>query len=119
MREIKFRAWDIPGKFYFPVDTIEFLAGGIKANGPSYGEGWATVNKGFEDYCDITIVLEQFTGLKDKNGVEIYEGDLVMATSIYGWTTPRSVNEFGLNIRSISAKSFEVIGNIHEELKGE
>lgn len=61
MREIKFRAWD-GEKLYSP--TLE--DGKVFRNGRAY-----------EDYIPSSDPLMQYTGLKDKNGVEIYEGDIL------------------------------------------
>jgi uncharacterized phage protein (TIGR01671 family) len=61
MREIKFRAWDIIDKRM--ISWRELL---------DYGSGLA-------DYLEHPneLVFQQFTGLLDKNGEEIYEGDIV------------------------------------------
>lgn len=55
MREIKFRAWD-------------------KADG--FNNDFGSMSYGVRHDCDATEIM-QYTGLKDKNGVEIYEGDLL------------------------------------------
>ena len=58
MREIKFRAW---GKAY---------------NGNVPSRWWTEHLSGWLENRDVFAVM-QYTGLKDKNGREIYEGDIV------------------------------------------
>ena len=72
MREIKFRAWNKREKKMVDVHTIDFCNGNINANDS-------------DNYDDIVLgfdsILMQYTGIKDKNKTEIYEGDIVEAWS--------------------------------------
>jgi uncharacterized phage protein (TIGR01671 family) len=106
MREIKFRDYDPEKKEirYFDLDHYD--------------------KEEHNQWCNIM----QYTGLKDKNGVEIYEGDIIVGQ--FGYKEVVKIEEFNFITREDSCAGYgfkldscnlddikkyvEVIGNIYE-----
>ena len=117
MREIKFRVWDKDEKIIKKVESINFPLGG-----KSSSKTVCVYNE--EEDCYEWVYdyeLMQYTGIKDKNNKEIYEGDIV---EFYSNVEDEIITEkveyhFGIYragdyfVGKIYNKC-EVIGNIYE-----
>jgi uncharacterized phage protein (TIGR01671 family) len=138
MRPIKYRAWDKTEKKMYDLRDMYF---NVSIDHPRvvFEMPFEMVD---EDWKDHDLVLLAFTGLTDRNGTEIYEGDIVVGKPPHYTDEVKGVVKYGAlafafvgktkkgkewfdtitNPRIKKADHIEVIGNIYENpglLKGE
>ena len=110
MREIKFRAWGPNSKYMWSWE--ELIANNIPIN-------WLS---GDPNFCGERVIM-QYTGLKDKNGKEIYEGDKILDSNSVVWIVSFGAGSFVAtmmggsdceSLYSVIDKELEVIGNIYQ-----
>ena len=117
MRELKFRAWDIDKQKYVTCFDMS-----------EEGSVWTQEACCSPDYPNV--IVEQYTGLKDRNGREIFEGDILIDKDYtdkirtckveYDDNFAQfycSTNNRCWSFEDAKGDELEVIGNIHENLE--
>ena len=134
MRDIKFRAWDNRQNKYLNPDDVSISADGFITIFNADGKH----SRAVQPPGDLSpwFIIEQYTGLKDKTGIEIYEGDVVqyyprhngVPYRVY-WANESAkflIGRKGVVGQELSSVMYnldtgrivlEVIGNIHENPK--
>lgn len=118
MREIKVRAWYKPYKQMYQVESLRFDGNGVYRA--------VLIEESFYDRRIVEadeIVIEQFTGLKDKNSTEIYEGDILIDDTgepVEYWVVKFADGGFVGECAGVAESLFEltnleVVGNIHKD----
>jgi uncharacterized phage protein (TIGR01671 family) len=117
MRDIKFRCWDRANK---NMCGVKLIGGGYLWTDEKWLDSVCVNLQDNVHEIDVTCDVMQFTGLKDRHGREIYEGDIlkVKLNDILSEVAPVEYRKdgffwFGYNLSSVIHEG-EVIGNIYE-----
>ena len=121
MREHKYKAWDTVKKVMYSAEELGQDQETLSADGRGFVNvhGASTRLSQFHSH----LLPLEYTGLKDKNEKEIYEGDIIRSVLpgnpelvknfVIKWEYNETSGDIGFNVL-LRAENREVIGNIHE-----
>ncbi len=121
MREIKFRAWVKEKKAIFEVILIDYVSKKVTYIVERTGH---LLNIRHDKFNDVELM--QYTGIKDKDNKEIYEGDIlfesfgeryykvVFENGSFRAEFKGDFEEYSFDLIDVVAQGCEIVGNIYE-----
>lgn len=132
MNRLKFRIWDKQDKSFLSEEYLKHFKVAIAWDGQNIYQNFICGDKKVDD----EVIIQQYTGLKDKNGVLIFEGDLVQYNQnsnydginfevtwsdvSFGWVLKSKNGDYLTNMTTPNGPRYnflEVVGSIFETKK--